>query len=180
MLKFQIPLPVKFICGLIYKEENIYIKTKDTLQKKFGIIDFESEKIDFVFTDYYNSETGTPLYRRFISFKKLPAANRFIKIKLFCVKLEKKLSTRGRRKINIDPGYLNEAKLILMTTKDFYHRIYLDKGVYAEVTLHYRDGKFQDFPTTFPDYRSQNYKDIFLQIRRIYRQQLHKKISFKK
>ena len=86
------------------------------------------------------------------------------------MKIEKKYVVEGKRKINIDPGYLNEAKLVLTTAKDFSHRIYLGKGVYAEVTLYFHKGKFCDFPTTFPDYRTRSYKDIFHSIRSIYRQ----------
>lgn len=174
MLKLQFPLPVKLVCAFIYPEEETYARTKQILQNKFGGIDFESEKIDFDFTDYYHPEMGKPLYRRFLSFKKLQKADKFAKIKLFCIRLEKKFSTKGKRAINIDPGYLNEAKLILTTTKDFSHRIYLKDGIYAEVTLHYKDGQFREFPTTFPDYRTQVYKNIFSDIRNIYQQQLPK------
>jgi len=168
MLHLQPPLPVKFICTFIYSNENIYEKTKEILEKKFSKIDSESYRIDFNFTDYYYPEMSKPLYRRFISFEKLYNPEKFIKIKLFCVKLEKKFAVNEKRIINIDPGYLNEAKLVLTTTKDFSHRIYLGRGVFAEVTLNFCNGKFCDLPTTFPDYRTQGYKDIFSRIRKNY------------
>jgi hypothetical protein len=96
-----------------------------------------------------------------------------VEIKLFCLRLEKKLSILGKRTINIDPGYITEAKLVLTTTKDFHHRIYLGKGVYAEVTLYYRNGGFCEFPTTYPDYRTPQYKQILSQIRETYRHKLY-------
>lgn len=166
------PLPVKFICGFIYTTEEIYQGTKKKLERKFGPIDFESERIDFTSTEYYYPEMGKPLSRRFISFKKLRKPEQFVNIKLYCVKLEKKFALNLHRRINIDPGYINEAKLILTTTKDFAHRIYLGKGIYAEVTLSYLNGCFSEFPTTFPDYRTPRYKKIFFNIRKIYRQQI--------
>ncbi len=172
MLKTQLPLPVKFICVFIYTTEEIYQRAKVILEKKFGKVDFESEKIDFNYTDYYCPEMGKPLFRRFISFKKLRRPEQFISVKLYCVKLEKKFALNSRRRINIDPGYLTDAKLVLTTTKNFSHRIYLGKGVYAEVTLRYLKDNFSEFSTTFPDYRTLNYKAIFLNIRKIYHRQI--------
>lgn len=176
------PLPVKFICGFIYSQTSVYNKALSILQNKFGQVDFESKIIPFNFTDYYKKEMGKDLLRRFISFKNLKNPADSVKIKLFCIKLEKKFSRYVRtglcacpsRTINIDPGYINEAKLVLTTTKDFHHRIYLNKGIFAEVTLSYNSDKknFDDFSTTFPDYRTQKYKDIMLEIRNLYRKQL--------
>lgn len=172
MLKVHSPLPVKFICGFIYANEKKYQETKRLLKKRFGPTDFESQKINFDFTDYYYPEMGNPLTRRFLSFKKLRKAESFVEIKLYCLKLEKKFAVNLRRQVNIDPGYINEAKLVLTTTKDFAHRIYLNKGIYAEVTLLYLKNGFLEISTTFPDYRTQRYKEIFFDIREIYRRQV--------
>jgi hypothetical protein len=168
MLKLNFPKPVKFIVAFIYAQDIIYQKTKKILIKKFGKIDYESNEINFNSTDYYYPEMGRPLFRRFLSFKKLKDPAQFIKIKLFCIKIEKKFAKNNARTINIDPGYIHKAKLVLTTTKNFAHRIYLGKGVYAEVTLFYKDSHFQHLPTTFLDYRTDTYKDIFEQIRNIY------------
>ncbi|MCF7870793.1 MAG: DUF4416 family protein [Candidatus Omnitrophica bacterium] len=168
MLQLDFPKPVKPIFGFIYNNEKNYSKTKKILAKKYGKIDFESKKIDFNYTNYYSPEMGKPLFRRFISFLKLKGPSQFIKVKLFSLKIEKKFAKANHRTVNIDPGYLNQAKLVLTTTKDFFHRLYLGKGVYAEVTLFYKDGRLQHLPTTFPDYRTDDYKNIFQQIRNIY------------
>ncbi len=168
MLKLNFPKPVKFISGFIYNNEKVYLETKKILSKKFGKTDYESNKINFDSTNYYYPEMGKPLFRKFLSFLHLKDPCQFIEIKLFCLKLEKKFAEKNLRIINIDPGYLNEAKLVLTTTKDFSHRIYLGKGVYAEVTLTFKGGGFSDLPTTFPDYRTDTYKDIFKKIRKIY------------
>jgi len=172
MLTLYFPKKVKFICGFIYNNEEIFKKTKVIMKKKFGEIDYESKKIKFDFTDYYKKEMGSNLWRSFASFKKLKNIEEFVKIKLYCIKLEKKFSQNNKRCINIDPGYLNEAKLVLLSTKDFYHRIYLEKGIFCEVTFYYTNKNFQDLPWTYPDYRTPSYKSIFLEIRDIYRNQI--------
>ena len=173
MLHFQFPHKVKLVCPLLYADEQAYSKVKAALTRKFGPIDYESEPLDFRYTDYYTTEMGETLTRRFIAFRKLQAPDRFVTIKRWCVALEKKFAPGGRRRINIDPGYIDEAKLVLTTTKDFAHRIYMGKGVFAEVTLSYRDGAFQERETTFPDYRTAVYKEILKRIRAIYREQVH-------
>jgi len=172
MFKRQLPLAVKFIAGFIYPQEEIYLKAKRNLEDKFGPIDFESQTINFDFTDYYYPEMGKPLFRRFISFRRLQRLSCFPNIKLFCMKIEKKYSLNQKRRINIDPGYINESKLVLTTTKDFSHRVYIGKNIYAEVTLYYKEKKYFDLPTTFPDYRTEEYKNIFYAIRDIYRQNI--------
>lgn len=174
MLERTIPLPAKFVSAFIYREEEQYISAKNILQKKFGPADFESEKLNFNFTNYYANEMGKPLFRRFLSFQKLCKIQDFVKIKLFCIKLERKFSEYRKRRVNIDPGYITEAKFVLTTTKDYSHRIYLGKGIYAEVELYYSDGGFYDFSTTYPDYRTPEYKRALVTIREIYHEQITK------
>jgi hypothetical protein len=145
---------------------------KNIFKKKYGEFDFESQAIPFDFTDYYCQEMGGNLKKRFVSFKKLFKHTDFVAIKHYCIKVEKMCAPCAKRKINIDPGYLNDAKLVLLTTKNFFHRIYLGKGIYAEVTLYYSKKKINYLPWTYPDYRTQTYKDILLGIRKTYMSQI--------
>ncbi|MBN2482583.1 MAG: DUF4416 family protein [Candidatus Omnitrophica bacterium] len=174
MLTFHFPKKVKFICALIYQDETVYSKVKVLLERKFGALDFESKPILFDFTDYYCAEMGGGLTKRLVAFKKLQDAARFVQIKRSCVALETRYSRDTRRSINIDPGYLNEAHLVLTSTKDFYHRLYLGKGVFAEVTLYYAHRQFQDLPWTYPDYRTGAHKEMLMQIRNVYVGQIKK------
>lgn len=167
--------PVKLIVGFIFKEEGTLNKAKNILEKRFGRIDFESESLPFVHTDYYQTEFGTDLKRKFISFKILILPQDLPKIKIIVNKIEKKLATGPSRSINIDPGYLNLSKLILATTKDYKHRIYLNNGIYAEVTLFYQDKSFRSWDWTYPDYRTGEYIGIFNKIRQIYAEQIKDK-----
>jgi hypothetical protein len=78
----------------------------------------------------------------------------------------------AKRPVNLDPGYIEHAKVILASSKNFYHRIYLGGGVFAEVTMHFKNNTFQFFPWTYPDYQSRDYQEFFLRIRQMYRAQL--------
>ncbi len=114
------------------------------------------------------------------------APTKLAKIKLFTNKLEKRYSPpeadppsaekNGKRLVNIDPGYVTASKLVLATAKDYYHRIYLDKGIFAEVTLYFKCGGFQSFEWTYPDYKTKGYIETFNRIREIYMQQIESKL----
>jgi len=172
MGKIRKAVPVKLIIGFIYKEEGVLSKAKYSLLKRFGKIDFESEDIPFDHTGYYEKEFGKNLIRRFISFEKLISAENLADIKIFTNAIEKKLAVNHLRKINIDPGYINFSKLVLATTKDYIHRIYLKKNIYAEMTLFYRNKTFNPWEWTYADYKTQIYLEIFIKIRELYAKQI--------
>lgn len=174
MGKLTTPAPGKLIIGFIFKDEGLLIKTQEILRRRFGKIDYESGVIPFTYTDYYEKEIGSDLKRKFISFQKLILSERLAAIKNLTNKIETRFSQRNLRKINIDPGYLTMAKLVLASTKDYNHRIYLNKNIFAEITLFYQDKNFHPREWTYPDYRSPEYIRIFLQIRELYAQQIKK------
>jgi hypothetical protein len=152
--KIAKPLPAKLIIGLIYRQGSLKDMALDFLKKKFGRIDFLSRPIGFNYTEYYYPEFGRPLKRMFVSFARLLPEDSLSAIKLYTNKLEGRLSLKGKRGINIDPGFLSSGKLVLATTKDHVHRIYLGKGIFAEVTLFYQAGTYRVRPWTYPDYQS--------------------------
>ena len=169
--------PVKLIMGFIFNDTGVFEKVKMILAKKFGAIDFESNVLPFTYTEYYKEELGDHLKRKFISFEKLILPELLADIKLLTNNLEKRFSTENKRQINIDPGYISLSQLVLATTKDYMHRIYLDKGIYAEVTLFYQNKKFNFWPWTYPDYKTDVYNEIFNTIRKLY---IQKQITDKK
>ncbi|MDD5730173.1 MAG: DUF4416 family protein [Candidatus Omnitrophica bacterium] len=163
---------VKLVAGFIFKQEDTYKKAKSSLEKLFGEADFESPEIAFIHTDYYEKEFGKSLKRRFLSFRKLVSPDSLPKIKLLTNRIENKLSREEKRLINIDPGYVDMAKLVLASTKDFSHRIYLSKGIFAEITLCFRGDTFKTWEWTYPDYRTREYIEIFNKIRESYISQI--------
>ena len=174
MGKIKNPRPEKLICGFIYKDERDLKEAKNILAKKYNTIDYESPVLDFRYTDYYNHEMGKGLKRSFISFEKPVQPGELADIKVFTNSVEEKFyyPHSKKRKVNIDPGLISMAKLVLASTKDFYHRIYIGRGIYAEVTLKYRGKNFEPFEWTFPDYASDEYKEILLKIRQIHAKQV--------
>ncbi|MCS7233263.1 MAG: DUF4416 family protein [Synergistetes bacterium] len=163
------PSPVKLFIGILYKDRKFFEEIKETLISEFGEMDFESEEIQFRWTNYYEDEIGPNLKRVFVSFTPLISPEHIVEIKQLTNRIEGK-----NRRINLDPGYLEGGKLVLATTKDQAHRVYLNKGIYAEVTLRFKEGKFIPFDYTYPDYRSEEYHNIFYKIRRKYFEDLKK------
>jgi hypothetical protein len=159
---------VNLIAGMLSQDLSLIENAKKRLQRLFGPVDFESDALDFTHTDYYEREMGRGLKRKFLSFKKPVSLKNISRVKTATNALEKYYAIDGIRKVNVDPGYLDMSKLVLFSTKDYSHRIYLDKGIFAEVTLFYRDGKFNPWPWTYPDYRSAAYIEIFNTIRALF------------
>lgn len=159
--------PVKIITGLIFNDLQVFDKASSLLLKKLGPVDLESEPLSFDHTSYYNDEMGAGLKRRFLSFRRLKNPKDLHRLKIFTDRLEKKFSASGRRAINIDPGYLSLSKLVLFSTKDYAHRIYLANGIYSEVTLFFKESSFQSWGWTYPDYKTKEYIDFFNHTRQI-------------
>jgi len=180
MGKAKEPLPVKLVVGMISEEESLFSEVEKELAQKFGPVDFRSSPLPFCYSDYYEKEIGANLKRQFISFEELIDPAEIVEIKLFTNQLENSFLhlSSGERRVNIDPGYVTLAKLVLATTKNFEHRIYLRKGIYAEITLRYRKGKgFAPWEWTYPDYRSRKYLEIFNHLREIYYEQVSSRSS---
>ena len=158
---------------MIAADPALFKKAALHLAKIFGPVDFTSDIITFDQTSYYEKEMGRNLQRQFISFKRLILPAKLILIKRQANKLEFKLSqNRQHRAINLDPGYLEYGKLVLATTKDHQHRLYLGQGIFGEVTLRYTNGSFTPWEWTYPDYATQEYINIFNHIRKLYQKQI--------
>lgn len=172
MSEIKYPLPAKLIIGILSSTKVFLNDIEVLLEKQFGPIDLKSEVIPFDFTSYYEKKMGANISRKFLSFKELIGPQDISSIKIWTNELEGKFTHDKQygvaRPINLDPGYISHSKLILASTKDFYHRIYLKDGIYAEVTLFYQHEKYKNLPWTFPDYQTEKYKKFFLKVRSIY------------
>ncbi len=134
--------------------------------QSWGPILRQSLDFDFNMTDYYTSSMGGGLKKRLIAFQSLVDPEELVASKHQAIHWEQKYRDGQPpgvpRPLNIDPGYLTEAKVVLMTTKDRDHRLYVGKGIYAEVTLFYQlPGKWVASRWTYPDYRMPEYHDFF-------------------
>jgi hypothetical protein len=167
-----IPVKAKLFAGILTASEEYLYIAETQLTKKYGNIDFKTANIPFNHTEYYNA-IGNRLFKVLFSFEKLIPREKIVEIKLFTNKLEKKVS-RDNRKINIDPGYLTLSNVFLASCKEYFHRIYLDKGIYLENELKYVEKKYAAWDWTYPDYQKQEYFDFFYNIRKIYHIQIKK------
>ena len=162
---------VKLIFGFLFKDGGPLAMAESLIAGRYGPVDFESATMDFTHTEYYRKEFGCGLKRKFISLKRLVCPERIYTVKLASNRIERDLSARTAphaktgRSINIDPGYVTPSKLVLATTKDAAHRVYLGMGIYAESTLLFKKGRFEPHERTYPDYRTDFYRAFFEKVR---------------
>ncbi|WP_291319453.1 DUF4416 family protein [Desulfonatronospira sp.] len=171
----EIPRPGKLFLSILssrwdFFQEELLCR----LSRLFGPVDFKSPFILLTETDYYNRELGTPILRRIYTFHPLVELNRLPEIKLATNKLEEEYLQNTKRLFNLDPGLIPLERLVLATGKNFTHRIYLDQGIWADLTLIFTRGDWVDLPWTFPDYASEKIKTYLRTIRTNYRNQLTK------
>ncbi|MDR1523401.1 MAG: DUF4416 family protein [Endomicrobium sp.] len=159
------PKKVKLFCGIIFSNEKVKQDAFSVLENKFGKIDFISDIMLFDFSNYYNPEMGENLKRLWVSFEKLILSSQLAGIKVFTNSLEESFAINSKRQINIDPGYITPANVILATTKDYSHRIYLDSGIYGEVTTIYKKNGYTKLPWSYPDYLSDTATKFLLEAR---------------
>jgi hypothetical protein len=147
-----------------------------TAARHWGAIALRSSVFDFNQTTYYEAEMGKNLKKQLIAFEQLVDPGELAKAKLRANQWELEYALGNasdvRRPVNIDPGYLTEAKLVLATTKDRDHRIYLSEGIYAEVTLFFQRGHWQASRWTYPDFQQPAYHDFLTECREHLRRRL--------
>ena len=169
--------PVLLISAVISGYPEAFAWAREKLVQEWGPIALTSERFDFVETSFYAKSMGENLWKQFFAFEQLidPVALPERKLRANALEIEY-ASTHDhpvQRPLNLDPGYITEAKLVLGTTKDRDHRIYLSDGIYGEVTLHFHKGEWCKRPWTYPDYQRADFQEFFSQcrmhLRRLYR-----------
>jgi hypothetical protein len=138
-------------------------------EENHGPIALASDPFDFTETEYYAATMGTDLKKQFLAFERLVDPATLADIKRQTNDWEAEFTALGRhpepRPLNLDPGYVTPAKLVLASTKDHAHRIYLRDGIFAEVTLAYRQRRWHALEWTYPDYRRDDYQQFFARCR---------------
>jgi hypothetical protein len=163
---------VKLVASVFYADSGLLKGVLEELSGEYGNVDFISREMPFDYTEYYAKEMGSSLKRRFVFFEKPVRPESLPDIKNFTNCVEDGYAISGLRRVNIDPGYVSKAHLILATGKGYTHRPYLRDGIYADVTLIYTDGSFHPLPWTYPDYAERRVMDLFKKIRAKYVEQL--------
>jgi hypothetical protein len=187
-------LPVKLICGLIAGRDEHFSRAEGRLSGLFGPVDSRSPRFPFVFTDYYEAEMGPGLKRGFVGFDRLIDPSGLAAVKIRTNELEQELAAEfgtsqgpvgperlscqeerpGRRSriVNLDPGYLTAAALIMATTKDFSHRIPLQEGIYGHLEFLFTKTGIRRLDWTYPDFAQPGYQSFFLEVRKEYLRRL--------
>ena len=173
------PLPVCRFAGLLAGSEEQLGAARFELAQWYGKIDDASEIVPFTFTKYYDDEMGAGLLRQWVRFEALFSPEHLAKCKLETNMAETLLARQftdvpGRRPVNIDPGYVHRYKVILATTKDHSHRVYIAEGIYAEVTLHWHQNRWTAWPWTYADYQSEAAQAFFQKARMHYVERLQR------
>lgn len=158
--------PVRLICGLTFRPEIEQETVLSSFDEQWGAVDTVSPVFDFsAFTGYYEKEMGPNLLKCFAGFIPSVDPGRLPAIKHRAQGIENKWSAGGKRRVNLDPGYVTGSKLVLASTKDFAHRIFLADGIYGDLQLQYRHGRFRPQAWTFPDYQSETALKFFHEVR---------------
>lgn len=172
------PIPAKLFSGLLSPEPALLEECTGLLCATYGPLDHESDVMLWDTTDYYRGEMGPVIYRKFIFFKELIDPGALAAVKRITHGIEERYSLGTpddiRRRVNLDPGYVTEAKVVLASTKDFSHRVYIGENIYAEVTLRYssKERSFIACDHTFFDFRTETYRLLFNMARDLLRKQL--------
>ena len=163
------PAPVLLITAAFSRYDDALAWGLERTQREWGPVKLASPVFDFVETDYYEPTMGPGIKKCFWAFERLIDPVALPEIKLASNDWEQEYAAVGHhpepRPLNLDPGYITQAKLVLASTKDRSHRIYLSQGIFAEITLHYKHRRWQAHESTFPNYRRPDYQAFFTQCR---------------
>lgn len=172
------PPSVSLFFGLLVADDALFAEVEGILQKEYTDIVLRSETLPFDMTDFYNAEMGSCILRRWVGVESTIDPSALRAIKNHTNRIEK-IWAEGegdamRRRVNIDPGYLTPAKVVLASCKDRDHRMYLGSGIFGEVTLSYKRGskRYEPFPWTYPDYRTEAAQSFFLEFRERHRERM--------
>lgn len=166
------PAPAALFCAALYTPEFTDAGAAELVFENFGPPLLPGPVFAFTFSEYYEKEMGRNLRKAFFLLQRLFDPAELPEWKLRAAALEEQLARAGKRTINLDPGYLEAPKLVLATGKNFAHRIYLGRGVYADVQLYMKNGKFRTHPWTYPDYQVPAHLAFFERGRSLYMEKI--------
>ena len=165
--------PVKLVVAVLCPDSDSLARSVEGLRSHRGDIDHQGAARPFNLTDYYEEEMGTRLERSILSFDRLASPEELVDFKHECVELERSLAeSSGQRAVNLDPGYLDHGKVVLASLKAAGQKIYIARGVYADLVSRYGEGRYRPFEWTFPDFSAGLYDEDLTAIRTRYLEQL--------
>jgi len=175
------PPRVKLIAAMMAANEGLIEDALSVLSQTYGAVELKGSVFPFKYSDYYAAEMGEGLVKVFCSFTGLSEPGGIAAKKLEAMECERRFAAEGTgaRRVNVDPGYVDGAKLVLATAKNAGHRVYVGSGVYAEIELIYRCGAFNPLEWTYADYREAAALEFFGKVRRNYLAELKEEHPFR-
>jgi hypothetical protein len=164
--------PVKQFVAVLWSDRASLDSALEALRGRWGEIDFVGAHHGFDLTDYYAAEMGGNLKRTIVSFRALVPPESLVEAKLACNEIEAHHTEGSSRRVNLDIGYLDDNKIVLGSVKAAGQKIHLGSGVYADLVGRYREGRYQPFEWTFPDFRCGRYDAELASIRARYLEQV--------
>ncbi len=172
MIGRNYPEKVVIFVASLFPSQEIFDAAKLKLLGLFGSPYYQSPAQSWNYSVYYNEEMGAPLYRQFIFFENVVDPVSLVEAKHAVCEIEKEFSIKGKRRINLDPGYMSLAKVVLASRKNYSHRIYLGRGVFCELELFYQERTFNPLPYSYFDYRDEQFLQHFIKARGLLKNRL--------
>jgi len=159
----------RLIVSVVHSSIDALADAVDALEKRFGAVQYETLEAECGSPDLYKEEMGDNLMRRFFSFERPIDRNMLPTVKSICAKIEAQYADKVHdycfRTVNLDPGILTPANLVMAAYREMNHRIYLEDGVFGELTLVWSKGQFVRLPWTDLDYCTDESIDFFCRVR---------------
>lgn len=161
------PFPCALVVALFSRHRSAMERVRRLVESQWGAIALQSRPFAFDQTSYYQQQMGDRLQKEFWILEGLEDPARLADRKRTAIAWEDLIAKSGdfpeTRPVNIDPGWISPLKLVLASTKDRAHRIYLSDGVYAEVALQRVGSQWRGYPWTYLDYLLPDSLEFFQQ-----------------
>ncbi len=168
MARVQVPPPGRLVVSIIYSSFDALAEALSILEGRFGRVQIETTEIPCAEEAFYKEEMGDGLLRRFFCFERPVPRDALVDLKRTCSKIEPRFADHSGdyifRTVNIDPGIMSPANLVMASHREYNHRVYLRDGVYAETTLIYARDRFVRLPWTSPDFCHGEALDFFQRV----------------
>ena len=160
------------VVGVLGRPGPMYDRALEVLASLYGEELLRSQAAAFEWTDYYEPEMGEGLVRQYVAYDRLVPEHEIVAIKHETARVERTLAHKGRRRVNLDPGYVDFHRVVLASWKEGRHKIYLGEGVWADPVLLYASGRYHVQEWTFPDIKAGIFEPFFVQARWAFKDKL--------
>ncbi len=156
-----------FFSVISFQEDEVYFKVKSELEKYFSESSYESTPMPkWILGEGEKGHVGSNT--RILSFKRKINREELPEVKKKTLKICEKNQAKDET-LKIIPGYLSLQNVIIASSTDDLHKVYIFHGVYAEIVyiyeaekLVYQNNSPQFFSTKEAMYFYKNLRESFL------------------